>query len=307
MYSPDERGVSEIVGSATTCDAGAYQVALPSLVSPASPASAEPGNSVTITGSNLFYGSVTFGTAHVPGTVTISSNGSLTVLVPNITQGSQPITVTTPDGSATVPFTVNGPTITTTSLPAAEVGHGYSTALTESGGVGTSTWSRLATTPLPAGLQLASNGTISGTPTVAADTSFTVTATDSDGESSTATLSINVLTPQIKVKSSSVKFKRSGGSVELACATAECSGEATLTKTIHRKVKHGHKTKTKTVTVVLASGSYSLAAGGSASVKIKLTHAGHSALAAAATAPVHLTLQATVTGGQTAKRTVKVS
>jgi hypothetical protein len=71
-------------------------------------------------------------------------------------------------------------TITTTSLPDAEVGHSYSKTLQRSGGVSPFTWS--VTPPLPTGLSLnASTGQITGTPAAgtAGSYSFTFTVQDS--------------------------------------------------------------------------------------------------------------------------------
>jgi hypothetical protein len=70
-------------------------------------------------------------------------------------------------------------TITTTSLPNGTVNSAYSATLQSGGGTGTITWSLATGSSLPSGLSLSSLGTISGTPSTAATTNFTVTATDS--------------------------------------------------------------------------------------------------------------------------------
>src|SRR6185437_888443 len=73
------------------------------------------------------------------------------------------------------------PSVTTTSLPGALVGSAYSTTLAATGGSTPYTWAVTSGT-LPAGLSLAaSTGVISGTPTTAATSSFTVKVTDSLG------------------------------------------------------------------------------------------------------------------------------
>jgi hypothetical protein len=66
--------------------------------------------------------------------------------------------------------------ITTTSLPDGEVGLAYSQKLTASGGTGSYTWS-IGSGDLPSGLSL-SGDTISGTPTAAGTSSFTVRVSD---------------------------------------------------------------------------------------------------------------------------------
>jgi len=84
------------------------------------------------------------------------------------------------------------PTITTSSLPDGTVGAPYSATLTTSGGVPPLTWSIL-TGSLPAGLTLnASTGVISGTPTIAGTSNFTVRVTDSNNETNDKALSIMI-------------------------------------------------------------------------------------------------------------------
>jgi hypothetical protein len=85
-------------------------------------------------------------------------------------------------------FTKNGggnnnngslPTILTSSLPNGTVGTAYNQTLTATGDTPI-TWSRESGT-LPAGLTLSPTGVISGTPTTAATSSFTVKATNAKG------------------------------------------------------------------------------------------------------------------------------
>ncbi|MBW3497589.1 putative Ig domain-containing protein [Janthinobacterium sp. NKUCC08_JDC] len=84
------------------------------------------------------------------------------------------------NGTRAYTLTVSAPTIAIlpTTLPAMTAGLAYSQTIAASGGTGTYTYARTAGS-LPAGLTLASNGTLSGTPTAAGAYSFTVTATDS--------------------------------------------------------------------------------------------------------------------------------
>jgi uncharacterized protein (TIGR03437 family) len=82
------------------------------------------------------------------------------------------------------------PTITTSSpLAGGMVGLGYSQTLGATGGTPPYTWS-VSSGSLPAGLTLSSSGTISGTPTTAGTSSFTVRVVDSASASATATLTI---------------------------------------------------------------------------------------------------------------------
>ena len=83
-----------------------------------------------------------------------------------------------------VPSQAQNPfTITTASpLPGATVQVSYSQGFASSGGAGAVTWSVSAGTP-PPGLAVSSGGSLSGTPTQAGWSSFTVTALDQRGSS----------------------------------------------------------------------------------------------------------------------------
>ena len=73
-------------------------------------------------------------------------------------------------------ITVNPPTLTTP-----EVGIPYNATVTAIGGVGPYTFA-VTTGVLPAGLALSSAGAITGTPTTAGNSSFTITATDTSSD-----------------------------------------------------------------------------------------------------------------------------
>ena len=99
-------------------------------------------------------------------------------------------------GTVTGPVTVTVnpiPTLTLTgSLPNATLGVAYSQTLVASGGVKPYTYS-LTAGSLPAGLNLSSSGTISGTPTAVGASSFTVTVTDTETTPQTASLPLVLL------------------------------------------------------------------------------------------------------------------
>lgn len=81
-----------------------------------------------------------------------------------------------------------------TSLPDADLATPYSTTLTAQGGVEPHRYS-VVLGELPAGLSLAPEGQISGTPTVVGDSAFLVAVTEGNGASRTQPLSIRVRDP----------------------------------------------------------------------------------------------------------------
>jgi sugar lactone lactonase YvrE len=112
--------------------------------------------------------------------------GVLGGIFPARTAGTFTFTVTASNGAApaasqTFTLQVVGPPLAITSsatLPSATVGNAYSTTLLNTGGIGLEQWS-LASGVLPAGLTLNLSGGISGTPTQAGTSRFTVRITDS--------------------------------------------------------------------------------------------------------------------------------
>jgi hypothetical protein len=107
------------------------------------------------------------------------------------------------DDTQALSITINlpaPPNITTTTLPGGTVGQPYSQTLQATGGTGTLTWS-LSGGSLPAMLSLSPAGVISGIPTNAGTTTFTVRVTDSLDQSDTQSLAIAIsaadLTPAL--------------------------------------------------------------------------------------------------------------
>jgi hypothetical protein len=100
-------------------------------------------------------------------------------------------------GTASATLTVNGVSITTSSLPTGQFGVAYSQTLTATGGTPPYTWAVTSGT-LPIGLSLNSTtGVLSGTPKLGAQAAFTVTVTDSLGLTATRSFSLTILAPQI--------------------------------------------------------------------------------------------------------------
>ena len=135
-------------------------------------------------------------TGTISGTPTASGTASFTVQVTDSANTS----TTKPLSIAVAPAALN---ISTSSLPGGTVGASYSQGLSASGGTGSYTWS-VSTGSLPAGLSLATTGTISGTPTASGTASFTVQVTDSANTSTTKPLSIAVAPAALNITTSSL-------------------------------------------------------------------------------------------------------
>ncbi|MEY4487706.1 MAG: hypothetical protein RIQ79_214, partial [Verrucomicrobiota bacterium] len=84
-------------------------------------------------------------------------------------------------------------------LPDAVLGAAYSQALTGTGGVAPYAWSLASGSTLPAGLALATDGTLSGTPTAPGAYSFTVRLTDAATTTTTQTITLNVAATTLTV------------------------------------------------------------------------------------------------------------
>jgi len=141
----------------------------------------------------------------LPAGLTLSSAGVIsgtptkagtTTFSIDVTDSSTPTPLTqTGRLSITVNASAGGLTLTTTTLAEATVNTAYSATLTATGGVAPYTFSLASGSGLPAGLTLASAGVISGTPTKAGATAFSVDVMDSSTPtplSQTGNLSITV-------------------------------------------------------------------------------------------------------------------
>ena len=121
----------------------------------------------------------------IAGTPTVAGTFTFTVGVAD----SSPTPAT---ASVQLSLTIAGKvTITTSSLPAGSVDVAYSATLSAVGGVTPYTWT-LASGSLPAGLTLSSAGAISGTPTTAGSSTFTVEVADSEPTPSTASAQLSI-------------------------------------------------------------------------------------------------------------------
>ena len=144
---------------------------------------------------SITSGSLPAGLSFTPGTGTISGTPTQTgtsSFAVQVVDSSSPKAIAT--ASFSIAINTAPPAITTSSLPDGTVGAAYSQKLAASGGTAPYTWS-LTTGTLPSGLTLdAGTGVISGTPTFAVMSNFTVKAADSGSTpaSAAANLSINI-------------------------------------------------------------------------------------------------------------------
>ncbi|KAA6458306.1 hypothetical protein DYQ86_20540 [Acidobacteria bacterium AB60] len=122
------------------------------------------------------------GSGIISGTPAATGSSKFTVQVADAASATR---------SATLTLAVSSLRITTTSLASGIVGTAYQTSLAATGGTAPYTWS-MVSGALPAGLSLAGNGTISGTPKAAGSPSFTVRATDSTFATQTASFTLTV-------------------------------------------------------------------------------------------------------------------
>jgi hypothetical protein len=96
----------------------------------------------------------------------------------------------------------SGLTITTATLPPGTITATYSTTLAATGINTPFTWS-LSSGSLPAGLSLSSGGVISGTPTTAGSSTFTVKVTDNIGDTATQSLTILIQATNLNITNTS--------------------------------------------------------------------------------------------------------
>jgi putative Ig domain-containing protein len=129
-------------------------------------------------------------TGSISGTPTASGSFSFTAKVTDST--SPTVQTATKAFNLTIAAAPNPVQITTTSLPSAQVSSSYSTTLAAANGTTPYSWS-ITSGSLPAGLTLtAATGVISGTPTTAGTSSFTVKVTDSGSPATSASANLSI-------------------------------------------------------------------------------------------------------------------
>ncbi len=233
----------------------------------------------------------------LPAGITLSAAGVLSG-TPTVT-GSYPFTVNVIDankGIATASITLvvtAALTLTFPAPPSGTIGTAYTDTLTAAGGTTPYTFSVSAGT-LPAGLTLnASTGVVSGTPTTAGTSSFTVKVTDAKSATATFATSITILSSVLTIAlTSSTATAAPGGTVSYTI-TATNSGQTPLTGA----------TFTDALSDVLDDASYNgdaAATAGSVSfASPNLTWTGTLAVGAAATITFSVTVNNPDTGNKT--------
>ena len=142
---------------------------------------------------------LTFSSAGVLGG-TPAAAGSFTFTAQVTDSAASPASTTK---SFTVVIAASALAITTTSpLNGGTVGTAYSQTLAASGGTTAYSWSVTSGT-LPAGLALSTAGVLSGTPTAAGVSSFTVQVADSGGLTATQTFSLTTIIPPLSITTAS--------------------------------------------------------------------------------------------------------
>ena len=126
-------------------------------------------------------------TGVISGTPSVASSSSFTVKVQDTlgATATQPLSIVVNPSAAPL-------TISTTTLSSGTVGTTYSQTLAATGGTAPYTWS-VSTGTLPAGLTLnTTTGVISGTPSVAGSSSFTLKVTDASSASASQSITLTV-------------------------------------------------------------------------------------------------------------------
>lgn len=132
--------------------------------------------------------SLTSSTGTISGTPTQSGSSTFTV---GVEDAASPIATARAPMTISVAGSKTALEISTGNLASGTVRESYSASLSATGGTAPYKWS-IASGELPQGLALSSSGAISGTPTTAAQESFTVEVTDSSSPAATAKAALTI-------------------------------------------------------------------------------------------------------------------
>jgi large repetitive protein len=135
---------------------------------------------------------------------------------------------------------VRQPLVMGAKIPKGEVGMPFTVTPSATGGSGVYTWS-ISKGALPAGVALAKEGTISGTPTLPGSYAFTLTVTDNESRSKSVDVTLVV---RAKLAFKTLKLKNATVGVAYRSKIAMTGGVAPLTWTVTGKVPKGLKLST---------------------------------------------------------------
>jgi hypothetical protein len=174
----------------------------------------------SITSGSLPAGlSLAASTGLISGTPTASGTSNFTAAVVDSSNPTQ-------NKSASISLTIAPApvAIITSSLPSGTVGTSYSNSLQAAGGTTPYSWA-ITNGSLPAGLSIAVNGTISGTPKAAGTSTFTVTLTDAGipAQTKSASVSLTIAPTTLAISSSTLAAGTVGSNYS---ATLQATGGA---------------------------------------------------------------------------------
>ncbi|MBV6782890.1 autotransporter domain-containing protein [Xanthomonas campestris pv. trichodesmae] len=203
-------------------------VILPATTLPAGTAGQAYSSAITPATGGIAPYSYALTAGALPAGITLnSSSGALSGTTTSV--GSFSFTVTATDSTSGTPsqgtrgYTLNiaAPTIAVapSTVPTATRGTAYSQTLTASGGTAAYTYA-ITSGALPAGITLASNGTLSGTATVEGTFNFTVQATDANSFTGTQAYSLTVAGPNLVLPASALPAGTAGQAYAAAITPA---------------------------------------------------------------------------------------
>lgn len=205
---------ANVILPATTLPAGTAGQAYSSAITPAAGGIAPYTYAVT---AGALPAGITLNSATgaVTGTPTSAGNFAFSVTATDSTSG------TASQATQSYAVTIAAPTIVVapSALPTATRGTAYSQTLTASGGTAPYTYT-LSAGSLPAGLTLASNGTLSGTATAEGSFTVTVRATDAGNFTGDQAYSLTVAAPNLALPASNLPAGTAGQAYTAAISPA---------------------------------------------------------------------------------------